>query len=171
MCASRTHKPSLHGSHRAVPMPPCSRRLGPLATRNSNGFALHVDLGNFLRSHRLRLKTCKCHSTRIKPRCLSLSFSPLSVCTFPHHASPYKHYILAFFAVSLFFFSFLFFCLPEVSHTPGLRRSGRQRVAPLKFWRGDNIQYGVDDEGLPIAEGIIKGPALPEPSSSSPRYV
>ncbi|CAM9883336.1 unnamed protein product [Ectocarpus sp. 6 AP-2014] len=57
----------------------------------------------------------------------------------------------------------------EVSHTPGVRRSGRQRVAPLKFWRGDNIQYGVDEKGLQVAEGIVKGPALPEPSSPSSR--
>ncbi|CAN0512799.1 unnamed protein product, partial [Ectocarpus sp. 8 AP-2014] len=41
------------------------------------------------------------------------------------------------------------------SHTPGVRRSGRQRVAPLKFWRGDNIQYGVDEKGLQVAEGIV----------------
>lgn len=37
-------------------------------------------------------------------------------------------------------------------------------MAPLKFWRGDNIQYGVDEKGLLVAEGIVKGPALPEPS-------
>ncbi|CAM9401933.1 unnamed protein product [Ectocarpus fasciculatus] len=57
----------------------------------------------------------------------------------------------------------------EVSHTPGVRRSSRQRVAPLKFWRGDNIQYGVDEKGLQVAEGIVKGPALPEPSSPASR--
>lgn len=51
-----------------------------------------------------------------------------------------------------------------------MRRSGRPRVAPLKFWRGDNIQYGVDDAGLPVAEGIVKGQALPEPASPLPRF-
>lgn len=56
-----------------------------------------------------------------------------------------------------------------MSHTPGVRRSGRHRVAPLKFWRGDNIQYEVDDKGLPVATGIIKGQAPPEPASP-PRY-
>ncbi|CAN0289174.1 unnamed protein product, partial [Ectocarpus sp. 12 AP-2014] len=59
--------------------------------------------------------------------------------------------------------------LPEVSHTPGVRRSGRHRMAPLKFWRGDNIQYGVDEKGLQVAEGIVKGPARPEPSTTSSR--
>ncbi|CAN0530326.1 unnamed protein product [Laminaria digitata] len=54
----------------------------------------------------------------------------------------------------------------EVSHTPGVRRSGRQRVAPLKWWKGDNIQYGVDEAGLLVAEGIVKGRSTtPAPSS------
>ena len=54
----------------------------------------------------------------------------------------------------------------EVSQTPGMRRSGRHRVAPLKFWKGDNIQYGLDEKGLPVAEGIVKGPAGPAPAPS-----
>lgn len=61
-----------------------------------------------------------------------------------------------------------FFCAreEEVSHTPGVRRSGRQRVAPLKWWKGDNIQYGVDEAGLLVAEGIVKGRSTtPTPSS------
>lgn len=53
----------------------------------------------------------------------------------------------------------------EASRTPGVRRSTRQRVAPLKWWKGDKFQYGVDEEGLPVAEGIIKGPsATPSPT-------
>lgn len=49
---------------------------------------------------------------------------------------------------------------PEVSETPGKRRSQRHRVAPLKFWKGDNIQYKLDEKGLPVAEGIVKGPSV-----------
>lgn len=49
---------------------------------------------------------------------------------------------------------------PEVSETPGKRRSRRHRVAPLKFWKGDNILYGLDEKGLPVAEGIVKGPSV-----------
>lgn len=57
----------------------------------------------------------------------------------------------------------------EVSRSPGVRRSGRHRVGVQKFWRGDNIQYGVDEEGLLVAEGIVKGKALPEASSPPSR--
>lgn len=62
---------------------------------------------------------------------------------------------------------FLYRCalVAEASHTPGVRRSGRQRVAPLKFWKGDNIQYGVDEDGLLVAEGVVKGQSTtPAPS-------
>lgn len=52
----------------------------------------------------------------------------------------------------------------EVSNTPGVRRSRRPRVAPLKWWKGDNIQYGVDEAGLLVAEGIVKGRSIAPPA-------
>lgn len=57
----------------------------------------------------------------------------------------------------------------DVSHTPGVRRSQRHSVFPVKFWKGDNIRYQADEDGLLEAKGLVKGPSTtPAPAS---RYV
>ncbi|CAM9753119.1 unnamed protein product [Choristocarpus tenellus] len=47
------------------------------------------------------------------------------------------------------------------SQTPGVRRSGRQRMPPLKWWKGDHVVYEAEKEGVLAVAGIVKGQPTP----------
>ena len=47
----------------------------------------------------------------------------------------------------------------------GRRRSRRQKFAPVKFWKSERLQYGLDDEsGLTYVRSVINAAPTPAPS-------
>jgi mannose-6-phosphate isomerase-like protein (cupin superfamily) len=59
--------------------------------------------------------------------------------------------------------------MAEDEHNKGLRRSQRNRIAPLKFWENEHIVYHLDESDMPAMVDVVH--AIPQPTPKRRRIV